>query len=249
MCIFNMKRVLLTLSFNGTAYHGWQIQPNGITVQEVVQDCIFKVLGEKITIHGCSRTDAGVHAKTFCCHLDCNDNIPYDAFLRGVNCLLPKDICITDCKAVALDFHARYDSKGKTYVYNIYNGNLRNPFKAPFFWEIERPLNIELMNSFCSTVVGEHDFYGFSSSGRTVKDTVRRVSECFVKQEGNEIRLQITANGFLYNMVRIIVGTAVEVSDGRIPYNCAEEIFSSKKREIAGITAPPQGLFLEKVIY
>ncbi len=244
-----MKRFLLTISYNGTAYHGWQIQPNGITVQEVLQNTIHKVLGNKITLHGCSRTDAGVHAKMFCCHLDCEDNIPSDAFLRGVNGLLPNDISITDCKEVESDFHARYNAKGKTYIYNIYNGNLRDPFKAPFVWEIERPLNTDLMNVFCESLVGKHDFYGFSSSGRTVGDTVRTVTECKVLNNGNDIKLQITGDGFLYNMVRIIVGTAVGVSDGRISHNCAEEIFSSKKRELAGMTAPSQGLFLEKVFY
>lgn len=244
-----MKRVLLTLSYNGTDYHGWQIQPNGITVQEVLQNSLFKVLGRKTSVSGCSRTDAGVHAKMFCCHLDCEDSIPESAFLKGLNSILPNDIAVIDAKRVPDDFHARFDAKGKTYVYNIYNSVSKDPFLLPFVWQIERPLCTEKMNSFCKNIVGTHDFYGFSSSGRTVDDTVRTVSECFVEQKNDIIRLKITANGFLYNMVRIIVGTAVDVSDGRLDTNSATEVFETKSRDKAGKTAPPQGLFLDKVYY
>lgn len=244
-----MKRIMLTVSYNGTNYHGWQIQNNGITVQETLQTAVSKVLGKDIAVHGCSRTDAGVHAKMFCCHLDCDDNIPFDAFLRGVNSLLPNDIAILNCENVESDFHARFNAKGKTYVYKILNSNKKDPFIAPFVWQIERPLNIDKMNEFCKNLIGTHDFYGFSSSGRTVEDTVRTVSECVVTKEDDIITLKISGDGFLYNMVRIIVGTAVDVSDGRLESDCALSVFETKLRENAGVTAPPQGLFLEKVYY
>lgn len=244
-----MKRVLLTISYDGTAYHGWQVQPNGITVQQVVQDELFALLGKKIGVTGCSRTDAGVHAKEFCCHLDCEDSIPEDAFIRGLSSRLPADIAVIGCKTVADDFHARYNALGKTYVYNIRNSKIKDPFYNRYSWQIERPLDTDKMNLFCERIVGTHDFYAFSSSGRTVEDTVRTVKECYVEKKGANITLRITANGFLYNMVRIIVGTAVEVSDGRIDYSQTEKIINEKKRENAGITAPAKGLFLEKVIY
>ncbi len=244
-----MKRVLLTLSYNGTAYHGWQIQPNGITVQEVLQNSLFKILGKKTTANGCSRTDAGVHAKMFCCHIDCEDNIPDSAFIKGLNSVLPNDIAVIDVKAVSPDFHARFNALGKTYVYNIQNSSNKNPFLLPFVWHIERYLDIELMNEFCKNIVGTHDFYGFSSSGRTVDSTVRTVKECYVEKEDDIIKLKITADGFLYNMVRIIVGTAVDVSDGRLNPECANLAFVTKSRDNTGVTAPPQGLFLEKVYY
>lgn len=244
-----MKRILLTISYDGTDYHGWQIQPNGITVQQVLQESLFKVLGCKTGATGCSRTDAGVHANMFCCHLDCEDNIPEEAFLRGLNSVLPKDIAVTECREVTHDFHARYNAKGKTYIYNIFNSNKKDPFKQRYAWKVERKLDIDLMNEFCAKIVGTHDFFGFSSSGRTVEDTVRTVSECFVTARGDHIKLQITANGFLYNMVRIITGTAVDVSAEKIKISQIDEIFNEKSREKAGITAPPQGLFLEKVIY
>lgn len=244
-----MKRILLTLGYDGTNYHGWQIQPNAFTVQEAVQDALFKLFGKPIGVTGCSRTDSGVHAREFCCHLDCDDNIPDNAFLRGLNSMLPPDIAIKNCKEVAPDFHARYASTGKTYVYRILNSNEKDPFLSRYSWQIERRLCTQKMNEFCEKIVGTHDFYGFSSSGRTVEDTVRTVTECYVERNGDLVTLTVTANGFLYNMVRIIVGTAVNVSDGRIDPDIIEEIYTKKDRSLAGVTAPPMGLMLHKVHY
>lgn len=244
-----MKRVLLTIAYDGTNYHGWQIQKNAVTVQQVLCEALEKMLGKTFDVTGTSRTDAGVHAREFTCHIDCDDNIPEKAFVRGLNSFLPPDIAVKDCIEVANDFHARYNAKGKTYKYYIYNSNEKDPFKMRYSWQIERKLDVTLMNEFASKLVGTHDFYAFSSSGRTVEDTVRTISECYVTKENDDIVLTVSANGFLYNMVRIIVGTAVEVSDKRIKVEDIPEILSSKKRELAGVTAPPQGLFLEKVHY
>ena len=244
-----MKRVLLTISYDGTAYHGWQVQPNGITVQQVLQETLEKLLGKKTGVTGCSRTDAGVHAKEFCCHLDCDDNIPDDAFLRGLNSCLPSDIAVKAVKMVANDFHARYNAAGKEYVYYINNSRKKDPFLSRYSWTVERTLDIDKINEFCRKIIGKHDFYAFSSSGRTVEDTIRTVSECFAEKNGDIIEFHIKADGFLYNMVRIIAGTAVEVSLGRIPIDIIGEIFTSRRRDMAGITAPPEGLFLEKVFY
>lgn len=244
-----MKRMLLTISYDGTAYHGWQVQPNAKTIQGVLCDCLEQMLSKPVTVVGTSRTDAGVHAKEFTCHIDCDNNIPESAFLRGLNSLLPPDIAVKNCKQVDNDFHARYNAKGKTYCYNIYNCNKKDPFKLRYAWQIERPLDIKKMNDFAKRIIGTHDFYAFSSSGRTVEETVRTISECFVTKDGDNVKLTVTADGFLYNMVRIIVGTAVAVSDGKIKPEDAENILISKKRELAGMTAPPQGLFLEKVHY
>ncbi len=244
-----MKRVLLTISYDGTAYHGWQVQPNGITVQETLRNALTVILGKIPNITGCSRTDAGVHAREFCCHLDCDERFPDTAFLKGLNSLLPNDIAVKSYKEVASDFHARYNAKGKTYAYYIYNSKISDPFLSRYSWQIERPLNIDKMNEFCREIIGTHDFFGFSSSGRSVTDTVRTVSECKTEKDGDMIILKITANGFLYNMVRIIVGTAVAASDSRIDVKSIKNIYETKERSLAGDTAPPNGLFLEKVIY
>ena len=244
-----MKRVLLKISYDGTAYHGWQFQHNAITVQEVIGDALFKILGEKTNVTGCSRTDAGVHAKEFYLHFDCDEKLPADAFLRGLTALLPSDISVTEYKEVDPDFHARYSAKAKVYQYTILNSRIRNPFLSRYSWQIGRPLNVERMNDFLSRLIGLHDFEAFSSSGRTVKDTVREIYECFAEEKDNIIKITVKGNGFLYNMVRIIVGTAVDVSDGKIEPWDAEKILLSKDRNLAGKTAPPEGLSLEKVIY
>ncbi len=244
-----LKRMLLTISYDGTAYHGWQIQQNAITVQSVLCDALSEILKEKVSVSGTSRTDAGVHAKEFTCHFDCDDNMPIQAFLKGLNSILPNDIAVVDCKQVDNDFHARYNATGKTYCYNIYNSSKKDPFKSRYAWTIERPLDIEKMNEFAKTIIGTHDFCAFSSSGRTVEDTVRTITECRVEKEGDDIRLTVTANGFLYNMVRIIAGTAVAVSDGKVLCEDIPEILKNQERERLGVTAPANALFLEKVHY
>ena len=242
-------RILLKISYLGTNYHGWQVQPNGITVQETVQNALESVYKFRPALTGCSRTDAGVHAVEFYCHYDSNIFIPESGIISALNSVLPDDIAVLDCKFVSDDFHARYSAKGKNYIYKIYNSVSPNPFESDRCWHISRTLNIEGMNRFASDLVGTHDFIGFSSSGRTVEDTVRTISECSVFKNGNIVEVSVTADGFLYNMVRIIVGTLIDVSDGKISPESANEIIASKRRDKAGITAPAKGLFLNKVIY
>ncbi len=244
-----MKRVLLQISFDGTAYHGWQRQTNAITVQQVIEDALEKILGYAPSVTGCSRTDAGVHAREFYLHFDCDEKIPESAFLRGLMSLLPPDISVKRYIEVEEDFHARYSAKKKTYQYTILNNYIRDPFLSRYSWQIARPLNVDRMNDFLKRLVGFHDFEAFSSSGRTVVSTEREIYECFAEEKEDTVRITVTGNGFLYNMVRIIVGTAVEVSDGRKNPEDAEKILALKDRNLAGITAPPQGLSLEKVIY
>ena len=244
-----MKRVLLTISYDGTSYHGWQVQPNAITVQETLQDALEKLLGERPDVVGCSRTDAGVHAREFCCHLDCADNIPHEAFLRGLNSILPDDIAVKGCKDVANNFHARYDAKGKNYLYKFYYSKTTDPFLSRYALRLDKPLDERKVNDFCASLIGTHNFAPFCSSGSSVKDTVRTVTECRLIEDNGHTALSISANGFLYNMVRIITGTAIAVSDGRLPVNCAEKIFSSLDRTDAGETAAPTGLVLNKVFY
>ena len=243
-----MSRYLLKLSYDGTAYHGWQIQPNGITVQQVICDSLKKMLGDDIPVTGCSRTDAGVHAKEFCCHIDTKLDLPQNAFLKGLNSVLPDDIKVTDCKAVSDDFHARYSCKGKRYSYCFYLGK-PDPFAERYALKLEKKPDLTLMNKFCKTIIGKHDFYAFSSSKRTVTDTVRTVTECDIIEKGDKIYLKIAADGFLYNMVRIIAGTALAVGEGGLPFDCATEMFEKKDRALGGDTLPAKALVLEEVFY
>ncbi len=243
-----MKRMLLTISYDGTAYHGWQVQPNGITVQQTLQDALEKLIGIRVSVTGCSRTDAGVHAREFTCHLDCKENFPESAFLKGLNSLLPNDISIVDCREVTSDFHARYNAKGKKYIYSMYCGT-PNPFDSRYKLHIPKMPDIDLMNEFCRGIIGTHDFAPFSSSKRTVDDTVRTVKECVVIKNGNYIDLEIVGDGFLYNMVRIIAGTALAVGLNRLKSNCYIDIFETGERSLGGDTLPPHALALEKVYY
>lgn len=243
-----MKRILLTISYDGTAYHGWQVQPNCITVQQTLQNSLEKLLGKRPAVTGCSRTDAGVHAKRFCCHIDCANSFPKEAFLKGLNSLLPNDIAVIDCCEVLPNFHARYDCKGKKYIYKMYTGS-PDPFDSRYMLYIQKKPDIDLMNKFCKGVIGKHDFEGFSSSKKSVQDTVRTVFECEVKQDRNYIYFEILANGFLYNMVRILAGTALEVGYKRLDFGCYEKVFETRDRRFAGETLKPNGLFLENVYY
>ncbi len=242
-------RILLKLSYLGTNYHGWQVQPNGITVQETIQNALEQLYGARLGVTGCSRTDAGVHANEFFCHYDVDKYIPENGVVAALNIALPNDIAVTECQYVSDDFHARYSSKGKEYVYYIYTSKTPNPFLYGRCWYLNKILDVDAMNVFAKGLIGKHDFIGFSSSGRTVEDTVRTIYDCTVSKEGNLITVTVSADGFLYNMVRIIVGTLVEVSDGKIDKESAEKIISSRERKFAGSTAPAQGLFLNKVFY
>lgn len=243
-----MKRMLLTISYDGTAYHGWQVQPNGITVQETLQNALEKLMGTRPSLTGCSRTDAGVHAEEFCCHLDCENHFPDNAFLKGLNSLLPTDISVVGCREVPSDFHARYNAKGKKYVYGMYTGT-PNPFLSRYNLHLEKKPDICLMNEFCKTVIGFHDFAGFSSSGRTVEDTKRTVTQCSVTEKENRIFFEVAADGFLYNMVRILAGTALAVGYGRLVPDCALDIFKTQDRSLGGDTLAAHGLILKEVYY
>lgn len=240
---------MLKIAYDGTAYHGWQVQPNGITVQAVLCDALFNMCKSKISVTGCSRTDAGVHANEFFCHFDTNLDIPETAFVKGLNAILPDDISVLSCNRVSDDFHARYSAKGKNYLYRFYDGKTENPFYRRYALRVQNKLNVDLMNEYCSRMVGTHDFSGFSSSKRTVTDTVRTISECKVYRDGDFVVLSVTADGFLYNMVRIIAGTALQVSLGKINPLDTEKIIQSKNRDMAGATLLPHGLYLNKVIY
>ncbi len=243
-----MKRVLLKIAYDGTNYHGWQIQNNAISVSQILEESLEKLLGTKTSVTGCSRTDSGVHANEFYCHLDCDNNIPEKAFLLGLNAILPNDIAVKNVSFVNDDFHARFDAKSKTYIYKMYVG-LTDPFLSRYALRLDTEPDLELMNDFCKRLIGTHDFIAFSSSGRTVKTTVRTISECYVTKNYNQYILTVSGNGFLYNMVRIIVGTALAVGYKNLLPNCADEALKTGDRTKLGNTAAPCGLFLQRVEY
>lgn len=244
-----MRNLLLRLMYDGTAYHGWQVQPNGITVQEELQNAIEQILGVRENVTGCSRTDSGVHAKDFCCNIRTQSDIDCFRFTGALNAVLPDDICVKSCVEVAPEFHARYDCLGKRYVYRIWNEKYKNPFLKNYAWHYKNRLDAEFLNALAQSYVGTHDFKGFCSAGSSVEDTVRTVKSFTVERQGEEVIFTVEADGFLYNMVRIMVGTLIEISENRIKKDTISSIIESGDRMLSGRTAPPQGLYLDKVFY
>lgn len=244
-----MDRIKATIAYDGTNYCGWQIQPNGVTIQETVEKAIEEVLGTKIKITASGRTDAGVHALGQVFHFDNSSTIPANKLSFAINAKLPEDIRILKTEIVSNDFHARYSAKNKTYIYKMYLGKYRNPLKRNYETYIGKEINIIPMQAAAEMLLGSHDFVGFSSSGSDVKTTVREIFNANIDRNGDELQFEITGNGFLYNMVRIIVGTLIEIGEGKKDAECIAKILNTKKRNLGGKTAKPQGLYLLKVKY
>lgn len=244
-----MRNLLVTLSYDGSYYHGWQIQKNAVTVQEVFQKALEKVLCENTDIKGCSRTDSGVHANMYCVSFKTEKSIPCENMVRALNTYLPKNIAVTSCKEVSDDFHARYSVKSKRYVYRIYNGKIRNPFLEKYAFQYRYPIDEKYLNNEAQAFLGTHDFSGFCSANSDVEDTVRTVYSFSVERSGDDVFFTVEADGFLYNMVRIMIGTLLFISEGKIKSGELSSVIDSKKRSVAGKTAPPQGLYLDFVNY
>lgn len=244
-----MRNILLTISFDGTAYHGWQVQENASTVQQTLQDALQQICSRRDNVVGCSRTDAGVHANMYCCNIRTEHPIPCEKLVTALNAVLPRDIAALDCKEVDFDFHARYDCESKEYIYRIWNSPNKNPFLYNYSLHYKYPLNEEFLDSQAKQFIGTHDFSSFCAAGSSVEDTVRTVKNASVERNGDEVVFRVEADGFLYNMVRIMTGTLIDISRGRIPENSIPRIIEAKNRFAAGCTAPARGLYLNKIHY
>lgn len=242
-------RVMLTVAYDGTDYCGFQIQPKDITVEGVLNHELSKLLKEDITVIGASRTDSGVHALGNVAVFDTNTKIPADKISYALNQSLPEDIVIQQSQEVADDFHPRHCNCMKTYEYRIYNATFPNPVKRRYTHFVYRTLNVEAMQHAANFLVGEHDFVSFCSANTQVKDTVRHIYSIDVVQNENDIIIRIKGNGFLYNMVRIIAGTLIQVGNGLFTADKVQEILEAKDRTKAGSTAPAKGLTLVKIEY
>lgn len=244
-----MRNLLLTLSFDGTNYCGWQIQPNGDTVQQRIQDACSIINGAATTVTGCSRTDSGVHANNFCCTFKTLKDISCEKFIYALNGNLPDDIAVKSCSDVPESFHPRYDCTKKEYIYRIYNSRLKDPFEYKYSLQYKRPIDENLLDEAAKKFIGTYDFKGFCSAGSSVDSTVRTIYNADVKRHGDIIVFSVCGNGFLYNMVRIMTGTLLAVAENKISKDDIENIILSGDRNKAGITAPAKGLFLNKVYY
>lgn len=244
-----MKRVGLVVAYDGTNYCGWQIQPNGITIQGVLNDALSDLLGEKIETIGASRTDAGVHALGNVAVFDTEMRMPGDKFSFALNQRLPEDIRIQKSEEVDADFHPRYVKSQKTYEYRILNCRFPIPTERFYSHFTYIPLDVDKMKEAASYLIGEHDFKSFCGTGAQVKTTVRTVKEIQIEKSGDRITIRITGEGFLYNMVRIIAGTLMDIGGGLYPPEKMKEILEAKDRKKAGPTAPARGLTLMKIQY
>ena len=247
--IYNMKRVKLTIAYDGTNYCGWQVQPNGITVEEVLNKALQKLTGEDILVIGASRTDSGVHALGNVAVFDTKTTIPAEKIAMALNQRLPEDIVITKSEEVPLDFHPRYCDCSKTYEYHIINTRIPIPTKRLTNYFVSYNLDMDKMRQAASYLVGEHDFVSFCNVRTDVENTVRTITSLDILQNGDEITIRITGNGFLYNMVRIIVGTLIRVGRGFYEPEKVKEILEAKDRKAAGVTAPAHGLVLVEIKY
>ena len=245
----DMRRVLLTVSYDGTAYAGWQRQANAMTVQQRLEEALFRLTGERVSIMGASRTDAGVHALGQRAHFDTRAAIPADRFPYALNTCLPPDIRVLAGVAVPGTFHARFDAKGKRYCYRIHNARHASALYRNLTAHVPVPLHVERMRAALPDLLGTHDFAAFQASGGTAKTTVRTVRAAALTQTDAEIVLSIQGNAFLYNMVRIIAGTLIEIGKGKLPADCFRRALATGDRLCLGATAPACGLELTEVYY
>lgn len=238
-----MKRIRMTVAYDGTNYCGWQIQPNGMTIQQKLNETLSDLLGEDIQVAGASRTDSGVHSLGNVCIFDTNTRMPGDKISFALNQRLPEDIVVVDSRETTMDFHPRFSKSRKTYEYRILNRKFRNPTRRLDTYFYHYPLDVERMQEAASLLVGEHDFRSFASVRMQSETSVRTIYDCHVSRDAQDIiTISVTGNGFLYNMVRIIAGTLIQVGAGMIPPEKIAEILEQKDRSAAGPTAPPHGL-------
>lgn len=244
-----MKRIKIIVSYDGTNYHGWQIQPKEITVEKVLNDTLTELLKEQIVIIGASRTDAGVHALGNVAVFDTDTSIPPEKIAFALNTKLPKDIRIQKSEKVKQDFHPRYCSSKKTYEYCILNREMELPTERLYSYYCYKRLDLERMNQAAQYFLGEHDFKSFCSARTDVESTVRTIYDMDIRKEGEFVKIRVTGNGFLYNMVRIIAGTLLQIGLHRYPPESIQSIIEAQDRTKAGPSAPPQGLKLLKIEY
>jgi tRNA pseudouridine38-40 synthase len=241
--------IKIEIEYDGTNYSGWQVQPNGNTIQETIEKALFKITGENITINGSGRTDSGVHAYGQVASFISISGIPPEKFSYALNQNLPDDIVIKKSEQVSDDFHARYSAVKKEYIYKIYNSLFPSAIHRNHMYHIRQELDTVKMQNAADYFCGKHDFSSFMSAGSDVKSTEREIYKSEIKRNQDIITFNITGNGFLYNMVRIIVGTLIEAGTGKIKPDKIQEILKSKDRSQSGKTAPPHGLYLNKVYY
>ncbi len=246
----DLKNLLLTISYDGKCFHGWQIQQNALTVQEVFQNSLLKIIGDDFEVKGCSRTDSGVHANMYCISLKTHHLIEPVRLKAALNRWLPKSVAVLECIQVDDDFHARYSCKSKEYIYKIWNSEVRNPFLDGYALHYRYKIDEKMLDKAAQAYVGSHDFTSFCTlDNREQGNMTRTVKSFSVSRDGDMVTMKVEADGFLYNMVRIMVGTLLRVQQGKISADEIPLIIEKRNRKFAGPTAQACGLYLNKVNY
>ena len=244
-----MRNIALRLRYDGTNYHGWQVQKTEVTVAETLENALSRLCGHKVKVTGCGRTDAGVHAERYCANFKTDCTIPTDRFPLAVNTYLPQDISVSDAVEAPEDFNAILSCIKKEYTYRIYNSRIKDPFLANRAYFTPAPLDEKRMAEGAKYFIGTHDFAAVRSVGTETKTTVRTVYDYEVTREGNLISLRVCADGFLYNMARAMAGTLIYVSEGKIKPEEIPELLARGDRRLTGPTVPPEGLYMTHIWY
>jgi tRNA pseudouridine38-40 synthase len=244
-----MKNIAMHIMFDGSRYHGWQVQKTEVTVAGTIESVLSKLCEHEVKVHGCGRTDAGVHAERYCANFKTTSNIPPDRFPLAINSLLPSDISVQKAIEVPDYFDANLSCIKKEYTYRIFNSRVRNPFYADRAYFYPHKLNIEAMKKAAQHFVGTHDFAAVRSVGTETKTTIRTVFWYEIEENNNLIELRACADGFLYNMARAMAGTLLYVSEGKIQLDDIPQLLIQKDRRLTGPTVPPGGLYLTRIWY
>lgn len=244
-----MRNIKLVIEYDGTAYCGWQVQPNGVSIQQVMEEALGRLQGEPAKLRSSGRTDARVHARGMVACFNTEKGLPLRAFREGLNTLLPEDIAVRDACEVPLAFNPRADALAKHYRYTILLDPLRSPLARHTAWRLSGSLDLEAMREACALFVGEHDFAAFRASNCAAKTTVRRIFSLELVPDGLFLHLDVNGSGFLKNMVRIMVGTLRDVGQGRRAPSDVARLLRDGNRQVSGMTAPPHGLCLMQVFY
>lgn len=237
------------MSYRGTRYHGFQRQENAVGIQNILEEKLSVLTASDVKINGCSRTDTGVHANEYCFSFNTEHTIPCGNIVRGMNSVLPEDISFQLCEEVSENFHARYSCKGKEYVYLISNRPTKDPFKADLTLHYPYSLDVDLINKAGQNFTGTHDFTSFCGTANLKENTIRKINSFTAERYGDIVKLTVSGDGFLYNMVRIIVGTLIFINEGKISADSIPEILEARDRNKAGKTAQAHGLYLNRVFY
>jgi len=243
------KNIAMHIMFDGSRYHGWQVQKSEVTVAGILESVLTKLCEHQVKVHGCGRTDAGVHAERYCANFKTTSNIPPDRLPLAINSLLPPDISVQKAIEVPDDFDANLSCIKKEYTYRIFNSRIRNPFYSNRAYFYHQKLNIEAMKKAAQHFVGTHDFAAVRSVGTETKTTVRTVFWYEIEENENLIELRACADGFLYNMARAMAGTLLYVSEGKIQPDDIPQLLKQKDRRLTGPTVPPEGLYLTRIWY